>query len=149
MPDIFDRLGYFLRSLFNNEDDNREDDLHKKKFVDPDIQEGWDELEEYLSEGRNTPRKEHSSPKPDKPNPRQLHIKALQEKLREDYAQLKVNFATPFEEVKKAHKSLLRQYHPDRYANNPERFKMATEITQKINQSFQKIKSFEEEKEKI
>jgi len=73
----------------------------------------------------------------------------MKEALRQDYAILKVRFDAPFEEVKKAHKNLLRQYHPDRFANDPARFKTATEIAQKINQAFQNIKAFEQQKKKM
>jgi len=148
MPDIFDSIESFFRSLFHESDAYTTDSSGRKQYYDPDMQDAWDELEEYLKEGKNKPRKKtsHSTCGATQSDPRKQRIKTLQEALREDYADLKVRFAAPFEEVKKAHKKLLRQYHPDRYANNPERCKMATEITQKINQSFQKIKDFEQKK---
>ena len=71
------------------------------------------------------------------------------EKLREDYITLKVKFGSPFSEVKKSYKKLLTQYHPDKHTGNPKRLKMATEITQKINQSFQRIKVFEKKRSNI
>ena len=148
MPDIFDSIESFFRSLFHENDAYTIDSSGRKRYYDPDMQDAWDELEDYLNEGKDTPRKKSSNhtKRTNQSDPRQQRLKALREALREDYANLKVRFAATFEEVKKAHKKLLRQYHPDRYANNPEQFKMATEITQKINQSFQKIKAFEQKK---
>lgn len=148
MPDIFDSIESFFRSLFHESDVYTTDSSGRKKYYDPDMQDAWDELEEYLNEGKNKPKEKSSSQtkRTTQSDHRHARIKALQEALREDYANLKVRFAAPFEEVKKAHKKLLRQYHPDRYANNQQQFKMATEITQKINQSFQKIKAFEQKK---
>jgi deoxyribodipyrimidine photolyase len=148
MPDFFDSIESFFRSLFHESDAYTTDSSGRKRYFDPDMQDAWDELEEYLNEGKNKPKNSTSYSKKSSTQSdyRQQRLKALQQTLKEDYANLKVRFAAPFEEVKKAHKKLLRQYHPDRYANNPERFKMATEITQKINQSFQKIKAFEQKK---
>ncbi|MEJ2664981.1 MAG: J domain-containing protein [Spirochaetia bacterium] len=151
MPDIFDSIESFFRSLFRGDENYSTDAEGKRRYYDPDMQDAWDELDEYLREGKNTP-------KPERPrtarnsaseNARRQRIRHMKEALRQDYAILKVRFDTPFEEVKKAHKNLLRQYHPDRFANDPARFKTATEIAQKINQAFQNIKAFEQQKKKM
>jgi DnaJ-domain-containing protein 1 len=145
MPDIFDSIESFFRSLFHGDDDYIKDSSGKRQYYDPDMQDAWDELEEYLREGKN-------KPKPQRPHHdtvREQKLKMLRAALKNDYAILKVPFDASFEQVKKSYKTLLRQYHPDRFARDPERFKTATEITQKINQSFQKIEAFEEQKKKL
>jgi curved DNA-binding protein CbpA len=35
-------------------------------------------------------------------------------------------------------------FHPDRHSADPERFRTATEVTKKLNQSFERIKSYYE-----
>jgi DnaJ-domain-containing protein 1 len=66
------------------------------------------------------------------------------EELRKDYANLGVAFGAAFAEVRKAYRTQLKTYHPDRFAVDPEKFKTATEITKKINESFQRIERFHE-----
>ena len=62
------------------------------------------------------------------------------EDLRQDYANLGAPFGSSLEQVKKAYKDLLRQYHPDKFASDPEKLKFATEITQRMNMSYQRIR---------
>jgi curved DNA-binding protein CbpA len=49
-------------------------------------------------------------------------------------------------ELKKSYKKLLRKYHPDKFSNNPNKLKIATEITKKINESFSRIREYEKKK---
>jgi DnaJ-domain-containing protein 1 len=142
MPDIFDRFGSFLKSIFS-EDETETDG--ERRYSDQDMQDAWDELDDYLNEGKQKPRakprreeRSHTDQRPRQDPGR--------ERLREDYANLKVPFGAPLAEVKASYKKLLRQYHPDRHASDPQKFKLATEITSKINQSFQKIEDFENNK---
>jgi hypothetical protein len=66
----------------------------------------------------------------------------LSEELKRDYANLEVPVTASFEEVKRAHKRLMQHYHPDRFGQDPEKLKIATEITQKLNESFSRIEKF-------
>ena len=140
MPDIFDRLGSLFKSIFSEEDNSSSG---KRQYYDEDMQEAWDELEDYLNEGkaetREKTRRREQARAEKKP-----HVDRAREKLREDYANLKVPFGAPFEDVKISYKKLLRQYHPDKHASDPQKFKLATEITSKLNQSFQRIEDYEQ-----
>jgi DnaJ-domain-containing protein 1 len=144
MPDIFDRLGSFLKSIFS-EDEN--DDAGRRQYYDEDMQEAWDELEDYLNEGKAEQREKTKRREQARAEEKQ-RVNPAREKLREDYANLKVPFGAPFEEVKLAYKKLLRQYHPDKHASDPQKFKLATEITSKLNQSFQRIEEYERNSKK-
>jgi DnaJ-domain-containing protein 1 len=139
MPDIFDRFGSFLKSIFSEGESEANSD---RPYADDDMQSAWDELEDYLNEGKgeSKSRPKHGEKSRTAPPPRP---DASRERLRGDYANLKVRFGAPLEEVKTAYKKLLRQYHPDKHASDPQKFKLATEITSKINQSFQRIAEFE------
>jgi DnaJ-class molecular chaperone len=113
--------------------------LRKDRFEDPVMQEAWEELDDYLKEGSQSQRHRQ---RPQGEWARESE----RETLRQDYANLEVSFGAPLPEVKKAYKRLLKFYHPDRNADDPGKLRMATEITQKLNGSFQKIKDFEEGK---
>jgi DnaJ-domain-containing protein 1 len=139
MPDIFDRLGSFFKSIFNEEENQS---AETRQYYDDDMQDAWNELEDYLNEGKSG-----SQPKSGNKERPQGHARPApdvgRETLRADYANLKVPFGTSFEIVKTSYKKLLRQYHPDKHASDAEKFKLATEITSKLNQSFQRIEEYE------
>lgn len=51
------------------------------------------------------------------------------------YANLEVKRGSSFSEIKAAYKSLIKQYHPDKF-NNPEQKKIAEQITSKLNEAY-------------
>ncbi len=63
-------------------------------------------------------------------------------RLRRDYANLEVAPGASFEEVRRAHRRMIRRYHPDRFGSDPEKQRLATEITQRLNDSFRRIRDF-------
>ena len=48
-------------------------------------------------------------------------------------------YGTPFEEVKKTYRKLMREYHPDRHGESPEAERLATEKTQKLTAAYELI----------
>jgi len=141
LDQIFDRLTNLFRSFFADDpfDSNSYEDT-RKKYYDPDYQEAWEELDEFLNEGTTETKSSYKERKTYTQKDPEL------EGLKKDYANLEVKFQTPFSEVKKSYKRLLRRYHPDKFANNPKKLKIATEITKKINQSFHKIREYEKKR---
>lgn len=105
---------------------------------DRDFQEAWEELDEYMRTGSNSARRTRGaagdrrgarpSPPPD-------------ESLRQDYANLEVPFGADIERVRASYKRLMMKYHPDKHAGSPEKQTMALEISKKINESFERIRS--------
>lgn len=65
--------------------------------------------------------------------------------LYEDFKTLCLMPGTNLEECKIAYKSLLKKFHPDKFANEPEKQKEATEITSSITSAFTRIKTWYEE----
>ncbi len=129
MDPLFDRLGNLLRSVFQDSETGYGQNI---KSGDPDLDEAWQELDDFLKHGKNAaaPGVKYSAPNlPPK-------------ELKEDYATLNVPFGASFGDVKKSYKKLLSQYHPDKHSGSEEKTKMATEITQNINRSFLRIKGF-------
>ncbi len=48
-------------------------------------------------------------------------------------------YGTPFEEVKKTYRALMRENHPDKHAGDPEKEKLATEKTQALTAAYELI----------
>jgi DnaJ-domain-containing protein 1 len=147
MDQIFNRLANLLRSVFDDDPfDSSTIEETKKRYNDPDLAEAWEELDEYLKTGRS-----EAGSTNQKQRPTETFSSAYKqdlEALRKDYSNLEVPFGSPFEEVRKSYKHLLRKYHPDKFANDPNKVKIATEITKKINESYQKLKVFTEKYQK-
>lgn len=130
MDQIFDRIGNLLKSLLQEDERSH---TAGQASGDPDIQAAWDELDDYLrTGGPASTDSESARPTSDHPS--------VPEELRQDYANLEVPFGAPMNEVVRSYRRLLRQYHPDKHANNPERLATATEIAKKINLSYQRIR---------
>jgi DnaJ-domain-containing protein 1 len=57
-------------------------------------------------------------------------------RIRQAYARLEVPFGSDLDTVRRSYRALMRRYHPDRHASDPEREKVATEIAQKLTDSY-------------
>ena len=78
---------------------------------------------------RPTPRPQSSSSAPPRPPTRA-------EEIRRAYAALEVTQGADFLTVRKAYRTLMRKYHPDRHAQSPEKQKAATELAQKLTMAY-------------
>jgi DnaJ-domain-containing protein 1 len=56
--------------------------------------------------------------------------------IRRAYARLEAPFGSDLETVRRSYRQLMRRYHPDRHASDPERERVATEISQKLTVSY-------------
>jgi len=135
---FIDRLAELFKSLFAPEEGERPT---TRPPVDPDVQAAWEELDEYIRTGTNRSRTSGNADgstrarAPHRPD----------EALRQDYANLEVPFGADIEVVRASYKRLMLSYHPDKFAGNPEKQRIALEIAKKINQSFERIRSQQED----
>ena len=53
------------------------------------------------------------------------------------YRTLELQPGATLEEVRKSYRRLLKQYHPDRFAKDPEKYKVATEVTRNITEAYE------------
>jgi DnaJ-domain-containing protein 1 len=60
-------------------------------------------------------------------------------RLRDLYAQLEVPYGSNFDEVKKSFRRLMRKYHPDLHTGNPEKQKVATQLTMSLTQAYNEL----------
>ena len=131
--DIFDRLGNLIRTILDDQADERRTGNPRPQGGDRDFHEAWEELEAYMnSGGSDAPTATAADSAPARPVP---------EYLRKDFRNLEVPFGAPLGEVRRSYKRLMAAFHPDRHSSDPERFRTATEVTKKLNQSFQRIRA--------
>ena len=131
---FFDRLGDLLVSL---RDLGRRGGASGSGYYDagdPDMRRAVEELDEYLESGGfgserpagayGTGGRQH--------DPARAALEA-------DYATLEVRFGSPLAEVRKSYERLLHKYHPDRFSGDAEKQALATEVTQRLNEAFDRI----------
>ncbi len=56
------------------------------------------------------------------------------------YAALELPYGADLDSAKKAWKNLLRKYHPDLHAHDPEKRRVAQELTQGLNEAYATLK---------
>ncbi len=143
MSSFMDRLAEFLRSILGSDErpSPGQGQQARRPFVDPDLQDAWDELNDYMNAGRESEARDgggraggRGTGAPSRPD----------ESLRQDYANLEVPFGADMETVRRSYKSLILRYHPDKHGRNPEEQRVALEITKKINESFERIREHQE-----
>jgi DnaJ-domain-containing protein 1 len=66
-------------------------------------------------------------------------IRTEEKRLRELYQQLEVPYGAGFDEVKKSFRRLMRKYHPDLHVSNPEKHKVATQLTMSLTQAYNEL----------
>ena len=138
MVDIFDRLGNLIRTILDDDlsGDNAGPAIRAGRSHpnDPDMREAWEELENYMSEDEPSG-KRASGPSFGSESA------GLPEALRKDFRNLEVPFGAPPGDVRRSYKRLMTAFHPDRHSADPDRFRTATEVTKKLNQSYERIQS--------
>jgi len=129
MSSIFERLMLLFRSEFQ---------FHRPTEHSMS-QEEWEAFRELEEELKRAKQNKNSQAYTDHDGPTQQQLKP--EVIRA-YEYLKIPVGSPWSVVQKAYKILIVKNHPDRFANDPQRYKKATEKTQEINQAYQKLKQY-------
>ena len=58
------------------------------------------------------------------------------------YANLELPYGADLDEVRKAYRRLMREYHPDNFADDPDKEKMATRLSQELSVAYEEIKKY-------
>lgn len=127
--DIFDKLGAFIDGIL---DDTTS--WEQQRRTDSDYDQAWEELDAYLKDEEEAGRPSFAQPA----------TSGIPSYLRKDFGNLEVPVGTPLPEVQKAYKRLMATFHPDRHSSNPEKLATATRVSQKINESYQRIRTYYE-----
>lgn len=173
MNSMFDRLGEYLKDYINddeqgifsspeeekhNENTNnfyQENKSQSEENVDTktsnkefkfDTSKQQSEYNKTENKQKHTYKKtEHSKSKPKNTNQTSGKRYYVPFELYDDFKTLCLMPGTNLDECKVAYKSLLKKFHPDKFANEPEKQKEATEITSSITSAFTRIKTWYEE----
>lgn len=149
MEGFIDRLADLLKTLWGTGTDSRPGggsggaESRPRNFIDPDVQAAWEELDEYMRTGES-PGAGGAAGAGAREGSRPRTPPRVDESLRQDYANLEVPFGADRETVRSSYKRLMLKYHPDKFAGDTEKQKIALEIAKKINQSFQRIRDQQE-----
>ncbi|MFU8802441.1 MAG: J domain-containing protein [Bradymonadaceae bacterium] len=137
MSDMKDRLFRNIRANLNHLLDNVRDFEEKgglravfEDFSAREAGEGddWEEIGAGATRSRT-----HQPPPPRTGTSKTIH---------DYYANLEVPFGSDMETVKAAYRRLMRSYHPDRFAKDPEMEAMATRLSQELAEAYQAVESY-------
>lgn len=64
---------------------------------------------------------------------------AVDPRLARYYAQLEVPFGADLETVKRGYRRLMRKYHPDRHTKDPEKQRIATQLSQALGEAYREL----------
>lgn len=133
--DILDRLSYLLRSALEEPDPPYRS---RAAHADPDWRDAWKELDEYMRTGSATEAGEHRSAGFATAGRRG----EVPQYLHKDFAALELQPGASIDEVRKAFRRELSTYHPDRFADDPEKFRTATAVTRELIRSYRRIRDY-------
>ncbi len=77
----------------------------------------------------------YSKSSPDDKQKAQTPLDHYDLKLVEYFSNLEVPYGSDLQEIEKAWRRLLRKYHPDLHANDPEKQRIANELVQELNRA--------------
>lgn len=58
------------------------------------------------------------------------------------YKTLEIEPGTDLPQVRRAYRRLMKQYHPDRFANDPDKLEVATAVTRKLTEAYNGLTEF-------
>jgi DnaJ-domain-containing protein 1 len=127
---MFDRIFNILKANLGNA--MHKDDLSVgDKTVDEIYAEYLQKMKEEEQMAQNQSYTSYQAPTNQQPPKPEFSAEEL-----EAFKALEVKAGASFEEIKVAYKALIKKYHPDKFHNDPVRYKTALELSQKINKSY-------------
>ncbi len=153
---LFDRIKNIIKATVN---DQLENNVTLRKIISKEENDFDAEVTRLLREQENKRRQEEleaqrmaenyrrqeelNRQQSQRQQQRQTHQKqtppsspSQEDKERQYYKDLEVPFGTPFPEIKKAYRKLIKKYHPDLYQGDKKKLDIAQEITRKINEAY-------------
>jgi DnaJ-domain-containing protein 1 len=105
-------------------------DGYKKKFEDYEFNDP------YSNQAKGQSKSQSNSQSNNQSNSQQS---AAYDPIATYYANLEVPYGADLNTVRTAWRKLVRQYHPDKFSADPERQKLATELTKGLNFAYQEL----------
>jgi len=144
---IWERLGTVIRSYLNDDDRETFGGSSRDKYRDSDwnsrdsdYKAAYDELNDFLrgEDSRGKFNDGFDEKEAGKGAAREK-VKPVSEELKKDFQELGLGPDASAAECKAAYKNLLKKYHPDRHAVNPENIKVATEKAARVNAAYERL----------
>ena len=66
---------------------------------------------------------------------------AAAQELERWYRTLELEPGAPLEEIRRAYRTLVKRYHPDRYANDPAKYAAANEVVQRVTAAYDGLRA--------
>lgn len=113
-----------------------------------DDQATWDEVERAAAEGsgryrttgrRTTGRRPTAAPPPAGQR-RAAPAPGRDSRLAQLYAQLECPYGADLDVVRKRYRALMLKYHPDMHSGNPEKQRLATELSQRLTGAYNELR---------
>ena len=142
---IWERLGNVIKSYLSDDDNGTSGrtaaggygpgEYTRNNRGDPDYDAAYEELDDFLR--GDTREKGKGGGKAGGE-----HVRPVPAELRADFAELGVTPEASAKECKEAYKKLLKMYHPDRHAGNPQAVKIATEKSARVNAAYDRLEKW-------
>lgn len=117
---------------------SQKEEYHQKEESSYNKKSHYEKSEKFYEE-KEEPYQEPQTDFSQKETPKQEHGEFAQFYSGSAYTVLGVSSDDDFKTIKKAYRKLVREYHPDL---NPENIKLYTEITQQLNDAYEKIEQW-------
>ena len=135
MSDMKDRLLRSMRANLNHLLDNVREFEERgglRSVLDPESrphpqEKGFEEI------GGDRGGRAHTPPRASQEGEKTIH---------DFYANLEVPFDSDLDTVRKSYRRLMRKYHPDNFADDPEQEAMATNLAQELSVAYEAIKTY-------
>jgi DnaJ-domain-containing protein 1 len=135
--DILDRLSLLLRSALDDPTDAAR--RHGGSSADPDWREAWNELDEYMRRVSD-PAGGDAGDAGDAGST--SAGAAMPQRVEKAFETLEIEPGSPLDTVRRQFRRELARYHPDRFADDPEKFAAATAVTRELIQSYRLIRDY-------
>ena len=144
---ILDRLGTVLKSYINDgaEKISGADRRSRRPWEDDDLNAAYDELDDFLREGKSSGDKDKFAAGRAGNNAAgygantNKSSRYVTPEIKAAFTELGLTPDASFDECKNAYKKLLKVHHPDRHGHNPELTQEATLKAAKINAAYDKL----------
>jgi DnaJ-domain-containing protein 1 len=142
---IFDRLGDVIRSYLNDAGPGPSGRHSSgRRFVDPDLEAAYEELDDFLDDGKAGFTAGRPSDSRENGPGRNAGQGTPPESLRRDFEELGLAFGASADDCKTAYKTLLKLHHPDRHAGHEGNMRKATAKSARINAAYDRIERWRE-----